>query len=63
MPRRFWGNTVPYESDRQRRFFHAAEARGEISHKTMAEYDKASKGKDLPEKKGKFQKAAEKHGR
>jgi len=50
---------MPYVSDRQRRFFHAAEARGEISHKTVAEFDKASKGKDLPEKKGKFQKAAE----
>ena len=42
---------MPYKSDRQRRFFHAAEKRGDISHKVVAEWDKASKGKKLPEKK------------
>lgn len=40
---------MPYKSDKQRRFFHAAEARGEISHKVVKEFDEASKGKDLPE--------------
>lgn len=41
---------MPYKSDKQRKFFHAAEERGEISHATVEEYDKASKGKKLPEK-------------
>lgn len=41
---------MPYKSDLQRRYFHAAEARGEIDPKTVKEYDKASKGKHLPEK-------------
>lgn len=44
---------MPYKSNAQRRFFHAAEARGEISSKTVKEYDRASKGKKLPEKIGK----------
>lgn len=50
---------MPYKSDAQRRYFHAAEKRGEISKKTVDEYDKASKGKDLPEKVGKFKKINE----
>lgn len=41
---------MPYKSDKQRKFFHAAESRGEISPKVVAEFDKASKGKKLPEK-------------
>lgn len=41
---------MPYKSQAQRRKFHAMEKRGEISHKTVALYDKASKGKKLPEK-------------
>ena len=41
---------MPYKSDAQRRFFHAAAKRGEISKKTVSEFDKASKGKKLPEK-------------
>lgn len=41
---------MPYKSAAQRRKFHAMEARGEISHKTVKEFDKASKGKKLPEK-------------
>lgn len=40
---------MPYKSDSQRRFFHAAESRGEISHKTVKEFDQASKGLSLPE--------------
>lgn len=41
---------MPYKSDAQRRKFHAMQARGEISSKTVAEWDKASKGKKLPER-------------
>jgi hypothetical protein len=44
---------MPYKSEAQRRYFHAAESRGEIDPKTVKEYDKASKGKKLPEKVGK----------
>ena len=41
---------MPYASDKQRRFFHtdAAKKKG-ITPATVDEYDKASKGKDLPE--------------
>lgn len=42
---------MPYKSEKQRRFFHAAEARGDISEKTVKEFDKASKGRKLPEEK------------
>jgi len=42
---------MPYKSDSQRRYFHYAESKGKISHKTVAEFDKASKGMDLPEHK------------
>jgi hypothetical protein len=41
---------MPYKSDAERRFFHGAEKRGEISHETVAEYDRASRGKKLPER-------------
>ena len=41
---------MPYKSDAQRRLFHAKEARGEISHSTVSEWDRASKGMKLPEK-------------
>lgn len=40
---------MPYKSDAQRRYFHAAEGRGDIPRKTVAEFDQASKGKKLPE--------------
>lgn len=40
---------MPYKSDKQRRFFHAAEDRGEISPKVVKEFDSASKGLSLPE--------------
>lgn len=43
---------MPYKSDAQRKFFHAAEDRGEISSKTVHEFDEASQGKKLPEKVG-----------
>lgn len=41
---------MPYKSQAQRRKFHAMKGRGEISGKTVAKYDSASKGKKLPEK-------------
>lgn len=50
---------MPYKSDAQRRYFHAAEERGDISSKTVNEFDKASKGKKLPEYKNKKKKAAQ----
>lgn len=40
---------MPYKSDAQRKLFHAKEVRGEISAKVVKEFDKASKGKKLPE--------------
>jgi hypothetical protein len=40
---------MPYKSDAQRKKFHVLEQQGKISHKTVAEFDKASKGKKLPE--------------
>lgn len=43
---------MPYKSAAQRRFFHAAETRGDISKATVDEFDQASKGKKLPEKVG-----------
>lgn len=39
---------MPYKSQKQRAYFHAAEARGEISPATVKEFDQASKGKKLP---------------
>lgn len=41
---------MPYKSDAQRRKFHAMLNRGEISAKTVHEFDTASKGKNLPER-------------
>jgi hypothetical protein len=43
------GGFVPYKSDAQRRYFHYAEEKGKISSKVVKEFDKASKGKSLPE--------------
>ena len=40
----------PYKSDAQRRKFHAMLNRGEISRKTVAEWDRESKGMRLPER-------------
>lgn len=41
---------MPYRSDAQRRFFHAAAKRGEISPKTVEHWDEASRGKEVPER-------------
>jgi len=41
---------MPYKSNAQRKFMHAAASRGDISKKTVEEYDQASKGKKLPER-------------
>lgn len=48
---------MPYKSDAQRRFFHSpgAEKAG-IGKSTVNEFDQASKGMKLPEKKDKFNK-------
>lgn len=45
-----------YKSKAQQGYFHAAEKRGEISPSVVHEYDKASKGKKLPEHVGKYSK-------
>ena len=42
---------MPYKSEAQRKLFHAMLSRGEISKKTVKEFDRASKGKKLPAKK------------
>lgn len=43
---------MPYVSDKQRRFFHTATARKQgITAAMVKEYDEASRGKKLPEKK------------
>ena len=45
---------MPYASAKQRAYFHTASARkAGISKKTVAEFDRASKGKKLPEFKHK----------
>lgn len=41
---------MPYKSDAQRRKFHELLKQGKIYKKTVDEFDKASKGADLPEK-------------
>jgi hypothetical protein len=43
---------MPYKSDAQRSKFHVMKARGEIDPATVAEFDRASKGKQLPERVG-----------
>lgn len=47
---------MPYKSEAQRKKFHALLAEGKISASTVAEFDKASKGKKLPEKAAKKKK-------
>ena len=42
---------MPYASDAQRRKFHAMLARGEIKKSVVDEFDEASKGMNLPERK------------
>jgi hypothetical protein len=44
-------NRMPYKSEAQRKFFHTKTAKkAGITEKDVKEFDKASKGKDLPEK-------------
>jgi hypothetical protein len=40
---------MPYKSDAQRKKFHVLEKEGKISKKTVEEFDKKSKGLNLPE--------------
>jgi len=40
---------VPYKSEKQRKYMHAAAERGEIKKSVVKEFDRASKGKHLPE--------------
>lgn len=47
---------APYKSQAQRKYFHVMENKGDISPETVEEYDKASKGKKLPEKATKYNK-------
>lgn len=52
---------MPYKSQKQRRFFHTQTAKDKgISEKTVNEFDKASKGMNLPEKTPRFSKLKEK---
>jgi hypothetical protein len=41
---------MPFKSQAQRKFFHAAQERGDIPKSTVHEYDEKTKGKKLPEK-------------
>ena len=41
---------APYKSEAQRKKFHALLKEGKIKQATVDEFDKASKGKKLPEK-------------
>lgn len=43
--------TMPYKSEAQRKYFHVAEKEGKISPEVVHEWDEASKGKKLPERK------------
>jgi hypothetical protein len=45
---------MPFQSEAQRRLFHAKENRGEISHKTVHEWESSTKNKkSLPYHKAK----------
>lgn len=39
---------MPYKSEKQRKFMHAAERRGDIDKKVVDEFDAATKKKGLP---------------
>lgn len=55
---------MPYASDAQRRKFHTPAMRRRLGADTIAEWDKASKGRDLPEQtKRKKNEALRKVGR
>lgn len=45
---------MPFKSEAQRKYMNAAASRGEIPKKTVDEFNQASKGKKLPEKKKRF---------
>lgn len=47
---------MPFKSEAQRKYMNAAASRGDIPKKTVDEFNQASKGMKLPEKKGKFDK-------
>ena len=47
---------MPYKSKAQQRLFHAKLAQGEISAKTVKEYDNATDFSHLPERKSKKKK-------
>lgn len=48
---------MPYKSEKQRKFFHSEGAKkAGITPEMIKEYDKASKGKDLPETFNKLKK-------
>ena len=47
---------MPFKSEAQRKYMHAAANRGEIKQSTVKEFDQASKGKKLPERVEKFSK-------
>lgn len=53
---------MPYKSDAQRKLFHAKLKRGEIKASTVAEFDRASKGKKLPERANVTRRKREKRG-
>lgn len=44
---------MPYKSDAQRRWAHTAKGMKALGAKKVAEFDKKTKGKDLPERKKK----------
>ena len=41
---------MPYVSKKQRGMMHANEERGEVAHSVVDEFDRASKGKSLPDR-------------
>jgi hypothetical protein len=41
---------MPYVSDAQRKYFHANEGKKGITSKMVKEYDRASKGRNLPKR-------------
>lgn len=57
------GVQLPYKSEAQRRKMHAMERRGEISGTTVAEFDRASKGKTLPARKKSMRTKSMRRGR
>lgn len=55
---------MPYKSDAQRRFFHTDTAKkAGITGKEVKEFDKSSKGMELPEHKKQFANALKKRKR